>query len=169
VAKEELGSAAQIVLGDALDYLPRHPGAFDVIILNDVLEHFPPGRTVPVLRLLADALKTGGVLHVRVPNMSSLLASYSMHLDITHLSGFTEHSLMQALETAGFVDPRLVSSRPRLFWCPSRPARMALRLVRIVQWSLDALLHRALYLLRGQMPMPSETSINVEVYATKPA
>lgn len=169
IAREELAGAAEVTLADAFEYLPRHAGEFDVVILNDVLEHVPREHTVPLLRLIRSALKPGGVVHLRVPNMSSLLASYSMFLDVTHVTGFTEYSLMQALDLAGFEHHRLVSSRPRLLWTPRMPRRMGLRLVRLLLWLADVALHRVAYLLRAQLPLPRETSINLELYSTRRA
>ena len=168
IAQSELGDQVRLERIDAFDYLPRHAGAFDVIILNDVLEHVPRERVVGLLRLIHTALRPGGIVHVRVPNMASLLASYSMYLDFTHVSGFTEFSLMEVLELGGFDRIRLVPGRPALFWAAAHPGRMIKRVARrTVHWANRAL-HRVVYFLRTQQPVPQEVGYNVEMYATKP-
>ena len=42
--------------------------------------------------------------------MANLFASYSHHIDITHVTGYTEYSLMQVLDQAGFHEHRFRSS-----------------------------------------------------------
>lgn len=76
-ASQSLEGIAVIEHADARDWLPLRPESFDVIILNDVLEHIPRHDTVAFLSLLRQALKPNGILHLRVPDMATLLSGYS--------------------------------------------------------------------------------------------
>lgn len=167
IAKEELGDSATIVMADAFEFLRNNVEVFDVIILNDVLEHVPREKTLELLHLIRGALKTGGVVHVRVPNMSSILASYSMYLDFTHLVGFTEFSLMQVFELAGFDSPQIHSSFPKATWRPRHPIKMIKRFALQIVCLGNIVLHRFLYALRRQQPIPKEIGYNLEVFAYK--
>lgn len=168
IASEEVGTMASIELADAFDYLAERSGEFAVIILNDVLEHIPRERTVELLKLIHQALRPGGVFSVRVPNMASLLAPFSMHLDFTHVVGFTEFSLMQVLDQAGFRDHRLVARRPRLFFSRDAPGRSLARLCRVLLYLANKALHLSLYLIRAQRLYPRTFEYNLEMYTHKP-
>ena len=44
----------------------------DEIVAQDILEHFPRARTQAILQEWRRVLRTGGRLHIRVPNMEVL-------------------------------------------------------------------------------------------------
>ncbi len=168
IALQELGDFADIQKIDAFNFLPRNHDSFDVIILNDVLEHIPSSRTIELLRLINGALKPGGIVSIRVPNMASLLSSYSMYLDFTHLVGFTEFSLMQVLDLSGFKEHKILNNKPKFYFSIKNPKRSVRRLLSIWRYFVNDLLHKVLYLLRWQKPMPTVFDFNVEVYSKKP-
>jgi 2-polyprenyl-3-methyl-5-hydroxy-6-metoxy-1,4-benzoquinol methylase len=85
---------------DALEFLPRHPDEYQVIVMKAVLEHVPKDQVLMLLRRAAAALRPGGVLLVDVPNMDWLFASHERYMDFTHEGGFTAESLRQTLGTA---------------------------------------------------------------------
>jgi SAM-dependent methyltransferase len=168
IASEELRDIAQIEFVDAFDYLPNISNKFDVVILNDVLEHIGRARTVSLLRMVFAALKSGGFISVRVPNGASLLASYSMSIDFTHLVSFNEYSLMQVLDMAGFERHTVISSRPRCGFSTRHLGPSLRSFARALAHPLNRSVHLALYLLRLQLPLPRETAYNVEVLSRKP-
>lgn len=51
----------------------------DEILAEDLLEHFPADETVPILEEWARALKPGGALTVKVPNMLALADAISAY------------------------------------------------------------------------------------------
>lgn len=165
IAESALVNRASIYCMDGREFLKSRSCAYDLITLNDVIEHFSPNDALALLEALWTALKDGGRLVIRTPNMSSLLASYSRYLDVTHLAGYTEWSLMQLLDIAGFVDHRLVEStwwEPRS-WRPWLPLRgLGLRP------ALNHAIHRALYAVRCQYPVPKCFDYNFELYSHKP-
>lgn len=165
VASEELGAEVKLELADAFDFLQAHKHHFSAITCNDVLEHMPREKTVQLLILINDALMPGGIISLRVPNMSSLLSAYSMYLDFTHLTGFTEFSLMQVLDLAGFTDHQLLRPSRGLNlrgWRPWRP----LRGLGILGY-LNISMHKALYRLRGQSPVPTVFDYSIEMWSYK--
>ena len=84
-------------------YLRRLADPVDVFVLNDVLEHQTKDQMWELLGLVQKRLRPGGTLLVKVPNLAQpILGSDSRYLDITHETGFTEHSLDQALQLSGF-------------------------------------------------------------------
>ncbi len=165
IAVEEVGSFSKLQFIDAFDYLNETNETFSVVILNDVLEHIPRERTVEILRAIYNVLRPGGVLSVRVPNMSSLLSSYSMYLDFTHLVGFTEFSLMQVFDLAGFSNHQVVHKKRKIkirSWRPWSPLR-GLGLTSIA----NEYLHKILYRLRSQTPLPTVFDYNLEMWTKK--
>ena len=97
----ERGLEVQCV--EARQFLTGRSGAYDFILLLDVVEHIPKEEIVPLLAAVRAALRPGGRAVVRTDNMSNpFLASDSRYADITHEVGFTEVSLKQVLRLAGF-------------------------------------------------------------------
>jgi hypothetical protein len=151
---------------DGRQFLAGKAGRFDLVILNDVLEHIPVGEQVAMLLAVKEALAAGGTLVVRVPNASSLASDFSRYSDITHTSAFSEFSLMQIFDVTGYVDHAFVPDDLEVTfqgWRPWRPwGGLAIR-PRLNRW-----LHLLVYALRGQQPRPTVFGYNVEAYTRKP-
>lgn len=159
------GDRIQVHCADGRSFLRGRPGWFDLIVLNDVLEHVPLGEVREFLRDLRGALAKDGVLVVRTPNMSSLLAAHSRFIDVTHLTGFTEASLVQLLEQCGFTGHRFFAFELQWRWHEWRPwlpvRGMPLKAI------LNAWMHRVLYWLRGQKPRPTQFGANLECWSRR--
>ena len=155
----------RIHLADGVEFLAERTDTYELIVLCDVIEHLEPGQVPEVLRRVHKALRRGGTVYVRTPNMSSLLGAYSRYLDFTHRCGFTEYSLIQVLDNAGFEDITL-QPEPKGWclssWRPWLPWRgLGLR------WLFNQLAHRLLYAARSQVPGPTTYALNLEAYARK--
>lgn len=68
---------------------------YDIIFLNQVLEHIPRDYQLPTLKILYNHLEKWGKLIVNVPNAGNFLTLTEIYWDITHTSAFTENSLKQ--------------------------------------------------------------------------
>lgn len=150
IARKRLPDTVTLIEADLRDWLQHAPiEAYDVIFFHDVLEHLPREPTIQVLQSFYRILKPGGWLSVRVPNMASLVGSFNMAIDFIHVTHFTEYSLLQVLESAGFASERIVltSQAPRLFWSWKRPHRPLLRLLNRLRWHINNTLHAGCYLL----------------------
>lgn len=91
------------VQADAQGFLKTHRGQYDVILFNDVIEHFKKEEMFEVLSLLRQALKEGGRVIIKTMNLSNpVTGAASMFLDLTHETGFTETSMRQVLLAASF-------------------------------------------------------------------
>jgi SAM-dependent methyltransferase len=64
-----VAQGVRVVRGDVLR-LPLRPGSFDVVILNDVLEHMSVPKRL--LRTIHELLRPGGVFMMEVPNSVAL-------------------------------------------------------------------------------------------------
>ncbi|MBU0611460.1 MAG: class I SAM-dependent methyltransferase [Armatimonadetes bacterium] len=88
--------------GDLRAFVER-PGQYAAVVMNDVIEHFPKAEIIPLLSLVRERLLPGGVVLLKTPNMSNpLTAARNFHMDLTHLTGFTEETMIYVLEQAGF-------------------------------------------------------------------
>lgn len=90
------------LIGDLKKFLSNNKNAFDLIVMNDVLEHLPKKEIVLILEKIYLALKKDGVLFIKTPNAASLTAITLRYQDFTHEISFTEYSLNQVLRIAGF-------------------------------------------------------------------
>lgn len=95
---------------DALDFLASTIDTYDLITANDVIEHIPKDKVVDFVRLVAGALRPGGMLLLKCPNMGNPFSLYARYRDFTHESGFTDTSLRQVLYLGGFKDIEILPS-----------------------------------------------------------
>jgi 2-polyprenyl-3-methyl-5-hydroxy-6-metoxy-1,4-benzoquinol methylase len=96
---------------DALSFLKeaiKNGDRFNLISLQDVIEHFSKPDLVDLLILVTKALEPGGILLIKTGNASSLVASAGRYIDFTHELMFTEESLRQILLTVGFKEPKII-------------------------------------------------------------
>lgn len=164
-ARERLaGTAIELRLLESAP-LDDCAGRFDAIIMHHVLEHIPRESVIPTLEFLFSLLKPGAFMSVAVPNAAALTGGFSHAIDFTHQVSFTEYSLRQALELAGFDGVELVLHPPRLFFSPRRPLGTLKRFLGRIQYQLNNLSHFAFYLLRDQRPFPQCFECSVELLA----
>jgi len=132
---------------DTADFLQRHAGCYDRIFAFHVLEHVPGEELDRLVHAIHAALKPGGLCVVEVPNMANMFTgAFMRYADLTHETGFTELSLQQLFEDAGFADIRCFEERIVL-GVPQDLLAMAFR-------SLARLAQRIAY--RGyQLPVPA--------------
>lgn len=96
---------------DGLEYLSENLNTFDAIILNDVLEHLTKDEVFVYLSAMKEALKKGGIIMVKVPNMSNpILGGATLYIDFTHEVGFTEISLKQIFRALSFSEVKVFGS-----------------------------------------------------------
>jgi 2-polyprenyl-3-methyl-5-hydroxy-6-metoxy-1,4-benzoquinol methylase len=144
---KERGLSAVSQVEDTEAYLRGHHGSFDCVTLNDVLEHLPKERCIPVLREIREALTADGNVIIKVPNLSSAFGPVARYLDFTHELGFTEHSLEQVLRVAGY---RTVELRTTQVQFALRPKRLAYYLANAAYRTA----HRAVYLAAAGSDAP---------------
>ena len=165
VAAEGVAGRFPVHCMDGRVFLASRQSKYDLVILNDVIEHVPRQETVPLLTCIRQSLVPGGRIVVRTPNMSTLLAGYSRYMDVTHVTGFTEFSILQVLEEAGFDNPQFVRE---YFGWPPRTRRPWIIVRRLnFRGLFNEWLHRMLYAARSQQPAPTIFSMNLIVYADK--
>jgi glycosyltransferase involved in cell wall biosynthesis/SAM-dependent methyltransferase len=127
---------------DGADIVASNPNTFDMIILYDVIEHIPVHKMEKFVEDLKKSLRDGGKVIVRTPNMALPLSTYSRYIDYTHKIGFTEFSIEQLFNAAGFTSLKILRQDVGGRWA-SRQA------FRIYRYAL-----RKLYKLEGRS-MPS--------------
>lgn len=114
---------ADKIIARQLDDLPEVPdGYFDVVTLNDVLEHIPYSE--PALAHIHRILNPDGRLVLSLPNVRYYLNVRDLVfkkdwryedfgiLDRTHLRFFTQKSAVRTLEENGFAVERVVGINP---------------------------------------------------------
>lgn len=112
--KQGLGLPGSLHLAGMEDFLSGQKAAFDIIVLNDVIEHFPKDKIVPNLQLIKEALREGGRVIIKVVNSANpITGSGSRYYDITHTLGFTEESMAQVMRMAGYPRVQII---PQDIW-----------------------------------------------------
>jgi len=103
-----------VILADGFDFLKeslRKGDYFDIIVLNDVIEHIPKVKIPELLKLMFNVLKPGGKVFIKTDNMGNPFNLRTRYMDFTHEIGFTEHSLYEVLYMAGFRKIRVFGTR----------------------------------------------------------
>ena len=90
------------LVDDTEFWLRDNQNQFDIITCLDVLEHISKERLIHFLEATRKSLNKDGVAIFQVPNLQSPFGYLHHFNDITHISGFVEHSLNQVLLSAGF-------------------------------------------------------------------
>ncbi len=101
----------------AFAFLRARPGAYDVIIPEQELNHLTLDETVEFLRLCRDALRPGGRIIVYAMNGANpLVGSENLAHNIDHFYNVTEYSLEQLLKLGGFAGIRVFPLKLYVFW-----------------------------------------------------
>lgn len=169
LARKRLGGGAIITASPIKKFLEETQQDFDIILFHHVLEHMPRDEGIEVLTLMYQRLRPAGHLSIRTPNANTLAAGYHCHGDHTHLVAFNERSLLQALEFAGFCAEHtlVLPKKPEYFFSLKHPIRTMARMLNILRWRLNRLLHQAIYLIGDLRPLPKSFDWELELIAQK--
>jgi 2-polyprenyl-3-methyl-5-hydroxy-6-metoxy-1,4-benzoquinol methylase len=128
---------AEIACQDAFDYLSSNQNKFDVIVLKAVLEHIQKDDIITFLVKIKQALKTGGIVLIDVPNMDWLFASHERYMDFTHEVGFTQESLTQVMsQIFSDIDVIPVDNILAYSWTVNMKKKMARFILgRLLNWA----------------------------------
>ena len=126
------------VVEDTTAFLLDHPSTYQLISMNDVLEHVLKHETVSLLRGVLNALQPGGSLVVNVPQISGFTSIFCRYNDFTHETIFTEMSLKQVLLSAGFSNIGFIPQKWPIKWTPRH---LAYRLARLLWYGILKLIY----------------------------
>ena len=87
---------------DTFEFIASKKNYYDLIVLNDVIEHFNKNDAFKLLETIFLSLKGQGRLIIKTPNMGNPFGNSSFYIDFTHEIGFSEISLPQILKLIGF-------------------------------------------------------------------
>jgi 2-polyprenyl-3-methyl-5-hydroxy-6-metoxy-1,4-benzoquinol methylase len=168
VAVQSLPEEIKLVCADSIDYLLEHTCSFDLIVIFDVIEHIPLDRALKLLKGCHDGLRPAGRVVIRTPNLANILSSYILYSDVTHVQGYSEWSLSQLLDLAGFINHRVIIENKSgltnwaLQACLQHPLA-GLNIERL----LSIALHRTLYKIHPQIPKPTVYDVNIVMLSIK--
>lgn len=163
VARASLPPEIRLFHSDAKDFLKTTRERFGLVTAFDLIEHLSKEDGVDLLSLIFRVIEVRGSVVIRTPNMANLVASYTRHIDITHVAGYTEWSLFQLLDLAGFVDHEVIGPIVDLrYWRWYAPWRgFGLR------ERVAAFLQTMVYRVMGLRPGPTALGFNLTVKSFK--
>lgn len=133
---------------DLLAFLSARPGAYDTVIMRNVLEHFEKPDVLDIVRAVHGALASGGAFVLQVPNAESPFFGRIRYGDFTHGLAFSSTSLAQVLAVHGFVRPAFHPVRAPFGGLTGWPRRVLWRLVEaLYRGLLTAELGRGRYIV----------------------
>jgi len=151
--------AQHVTLAPLDGFLAGQRDAWDVLVLRNVLEHFPKAEALRVLQMAHTALSPGGRIVLQVPNGQSPFAGRIRYGDFTHELSFTDRSLAQVLAVVGFGGIRCRAVTP-VFTGLLGP-------VRATAWRAVELLYRVL-LAAEVGAWPAVVTLDVIATAVRP-
>ncbi len=89
---------------DTIEFLKKRQGKYDVVILNDVIEHLELNYTVSLMMMIYFSLKIDGIVIIKTVNSAFPLGSSTRYADLTHKTAYHKKSLIQLLRHIGFQD-----------------------------------------------------------------
>jgi len=99
------------IYDDIGTFLTDKKEQYDFIHMSHVLEHVPKYSLLWVVDSVYRALKRGGSLLLRTPNMEGPCANSSYYVTLAHEYGFAGSNLMSLLDICGFDDVGLIDLR----------------------------------------------------------
>ncbi len=144
------GDPIRIIHSDAIAFFEQSDLVAERVTLFHVLEHFSPRDGARLLAAIRPRLQpNGGQLVIEVPNMSSITGMNMQCSDLTHATAFTEFSMKQHLDNAGFEDVSVVCIPPPLrLWRIGRSGSG-------LAWHMNHAFHSTLYKITNSGPRPS--------------
>jgi SAM-dependent methyltransferase len=104
-------------VSEAFPYLEADQPPFDVIIPEQELNHLTLDEMIDFLVLCRQRLRPGGLIVVYGLNGANpLVGSENLAHNIDHFSTFTDYSLKQVLQLAGFERIRVMPLKLYVFW-----------------------------------------------------
>jgi len=144
------GETVRITRADAFEFFERTDILADRVTMFHVLEHFSAKDGVRLLAAIRARLHPErGQLVIEVPNMSSITGTNMQCSDLTHATAFTEFSLRQLLDNAGFENVSVICTAPALRWW--RLGRQGSG----IGWHANRWMHRVLYAVTNSGPRPN--------------
>jgi len=125
-------------VGDTKSFLKKSVNTYQMITMNDVLEHVPKQETISFLKTVHDAIKPGGNVVVNVPQVSGFTSLFCRYNDFTHQTLFTEMSLRQVLFSSGFSKVIFIPQKWPLKWTPRH---LTYRFARLLWYSILKLIY----------------------------
>ncbi len=95
------------------ELLKSYNSHFGLIVSFDVIEHFTLSEAFEFLSLARKALIPGGIILIRTPNMSNILAGYLRYCDLTHEYGYTDFTLESLFCFSGFSNVKICEKKNR--------------------------------------------------------
>jgi hypothetical protein len=98
--------------GNIGDHFANINETYDVIHMSHVIEHIPKYGLFYAMDGVFKALKIGGALIIRTPNMGAPAALSSLYVTLAHEYGFTGSNLKSLLDICGFDNIQFHTARP---------------------------------------------------------
>lgn len=111
--KDNLDMHAKVKVMDIFSFMSKAEmkERYDVIILNDVIEHLTKPEIFDVLDGVMKILVYGGVFLIKTPNMANpYVSTAGRYIGIDHEIGFTEISMREVLTATGYRDIRIIGT-----------------------------------------------------------
>jgi 2-polyprenyl-3-methyl-5-hydroxy-6-metoxy-1,4-benzoquinol methylase len=112
VAIAQAAGLTQVRLGDLHELADETRSGYDAVIATDVLEHLDKEEVLRTFDSVVAALRPGGCFIARVPNAGSPFGGAIRYGDFTHETWFTERSVRQLANAAGFAEVAAYPCRP---------------------------------------------------------
>ena len=98
---------------EAIDFLQNGNQRYDVIFAIDLIEHLNKSEFVELMRTMRDALRPGGEIILRTPNVDAPFGTVYSYGDFSHEMHLNKLSALEIFSALQFREVQVIPSAPR--------------------------------------------------------
>lgn len=124
---------------NVFDFIETNKKKFNIIFALDFVEHFQKKELLKLFSGIYDMMSEDGVLIIHTPNGEGLFPNQRIYGDLTHLTIFTQNSLVQILRIVNFTEIKFYETGP--------VSKNIIGFIRLILWKLITAIVKAIRLV----------------------
>lgn len=110
------------------DFIETNKNKYDIIFALDFVEHFQKKELLKLFSGIYNMMSDNSILIIRTPNGEGLFPNRIIYGDLTHLTVFSQNSLIQILRIVDFTEIKFYETGP--------VSKNIIGFIRLVLWKL---------------------------------
>lgn len=121
------------------DFIETNKNKFDIIFALDFVEHFQKKELLKLFSGIYNMMSDNSILIIRTPNGDGLFPNQRIYGDLTHLTIFSQNSLIQILRIVDFTEIKFYGTGP--------VSKNIIGFIRLILWKLITVIVKVIRLV----------------------